>query len=163
MNALWTALIVSFFMISACKSVPKNRGPGYVPAALQCPTDMDPNCIGGSTAAIQVPIAPAAEQRTSAKKTNPFISGRCELIDAGDPKPRSCEGLRLIVRSTRDNEVRVARYNGYGFQIDDLNEGTDYRIEAIGRDQQRYDVKTDSPTLRPGQKTQVRVITVPRL
>lgn len=167
MNSIWMALIVSLATLSACKSVPKNRSDGYVPASLQCPTDTDPNCIGGSTAAVQVPIAPAAAKpesnvngRSSATKVNRFISGRCELVVTGQRKVQPCEGLRLVVRSTVDNEERIAKFDGYGFKIDDLKEGVDYRVEALA---DKYDVTTDTRTIKPGQKPKIRVMAKPRL
>jgi hypothetical protein len=162
-------LIAASAVFISCKSVHKNRTDDYVPANLQCPTDTDPSCVGASTAGVTVPLgsAPNAADTVSTEpgrphklKKNRYITGECQLVILGENQPRDCAGLRLQVRSTRDNEVRTAHVTGRGFKIDGLEDNTDYRIEALD---DRYDLSLDQKPLRAGQKPKITVKAKPRL
>ena len=146
-------LLVTSAVLMRCETTQKNRNVDYVPG---CVTETDPNCVGEVTGGIQIPLPQARDK--SKPKGKSTIFGQCELVVEGEDQTKPCDGIKLVVRSVRENEVRTATFDGYNFKIEDLNKDS-YNLEAASPN---YDVVTDTKALSPGQTVKIRVKARPK-
>src|SRR6185503_6466779 len=101
--------LIFLSLIAGCKAEQeKSRSESYVPAAQQCTTSTDSDCVGAATAGISIPLPEMGKKQ---------ISGKCEMVVAGEKIPRPCSDIQLIVRSSRENEVRNAIFDGENFRF----------------------------------------------
>lgn len=148
-------ILLSVFLIGGmgCAHIDKgHRNDGYTPAQIACPVPTDPTCVGEATAGIQIPI------RERATASNPLaddhtIVGRCEMYVGDEQTPRPCNQLKLVARSTRNNEARAIVVDGFTFRAANLA-GDSYRIESVSPD---FEVISDAKPLSPGQNVKIRV------
>jgi hypothetical protein len=154
---LKTSVFLLLATVVGCKStVEKNANNDSLPLRTDRTNELDPNWIGESSAMVQVPL-PQKPSKGAMKPENSIV-GHCEMMVVGESKPKPCNDIRLIVRSSRENEVRTAVIDGYNFKINDLNK-TNYGLEATSPN---YDITTDTKELSPGQDVKIRVNAKPR-
>jgi len=152
MKPIWFLLALTFGAVGCANTrIPKNRNDGYAPATVVCVDSTDPNCVGQATIGIATPI----------DKSKGAIFGRCEVWMEGEKAPRSCSQLQLVLKSSRDNEQKMAVVEGFNFQFVDLKQDS-YKL---GVSSENYDVQTDNDNLdalSPGQTVKIRVRAKPR-
>lgn len=149
--------LLAAVLLVGCKSEQKNRNNAYVPAAQQCVTDTDPQCVGAASAMMSVPLPEARDKSKPASENSIF--GKCVMQIDGENEVRPCDGIQLVVRSTRENEEKEAVFDGYDFKFEGLNQHT-YNLTA---NSQKYDLSTNAlTTLTPGQKVDIKVKAKPK-
>ena len=149
MRGLLAAFLFLVFtsLLLSCSGVSKNRRDDYQPAGLNCITPTDPSCVGAATAGVSMPIP-------SSKKELAKIFGRCELEVDGELRPRPCTGLKIVLRGTKENEVRTAEIDGYNIVFADLKEGETYElVDSTGTVQ----LEGNGTEVAPGQPIRIRV------
>jgi hypothetical protein len=146
---------VLLLTLVACKSPGKNeKSANYFPPEMECVGPQDPNCIGSATAGIQIPLP-------SMNPASRVISGQCEMIVEGEVKPRTCEELKVVLRSTRENQTRAVYFTGYGFKVkvDQLVPG-EYRLEASS---DKFEILNSDQAFKPNGPMKIRIRAKPRL
>ena len=94
----------------------------------------------------------------SLPRSETSIFGSCEMMVEGEKVARPCEGIKLVVRATKEGEVREAVFDGGNFKFEDLNQ-TDYLLRA---ESNKYEVLTEPQTLNPGSTVKVKIKARPR-
>lgn len=150
-----TLFVAPLVILIACKTTEKNRTDNYAPDSVTCVTDTDPKCVGAASAMVQIPLGDGEENSSIDKNS---VSGLCEMMIEGEQELRPCNDIKLVLRSTRENEVREAVIDGYNFHITDLSQNN-YNLEASSP---KYEIFTDKKQLAPGHKVKIRVRAKPK-
>jgi len=153
---LIVVVVIGLGILVRCATTGKNRADGYAPAAQQCVTETDQACVGGASAMVAIPLPHKRDK--SLPRTETSIFGSCEMLIEGEKVARPCEGIKLVVRATKENEVREAVFDGANFKFEDLNQ-TDYLLRA---ESNKYEVLTGPQALNPGSTVKVKIKARPR-
>lgn len=162
----WISLALSL-ILSACGSTSKNENAGQIPAAMECPADQDASqgCPSPSQPAIPLggtgstgPIPAKIEAAAKIRSRGQSIEGRCELHVAGEKSARSCAEVKVMVRSTKNGEMRDGVVDGFAVSFSDLHEKS-YKFLAQS---ENFEVTTSGAELKPGRRVLLKVKAKPR-
>jgi hypothetical protein len=153
---IWTAAAIAGIAFLIHCTTEKNRTDSYAPAAQQCVTETDPACVGGASAMASIPLPEKRDK--SLPKSETSIFGSCEMLIDGEKVTRPCEGIKLVLQATRENEVREAVFDGSNFKFEDLNQ-SHYTLQA---ESNKYEVITEPKTLNRGSTVKVKIKARPR-
>ncbi len=155
-------------ILPACGSSRKNGSAGQIPVAMECPASQDSSQGCPSPSNPTIPLDGGVNTATTVtdnkseaalrtKTRTQIIEGRCELWVKGDKAARSCDSIKVMVRSTEKGEMRDGVVDGFAITFPDLNEKS-YKVLAQSDEMK---IITPNLTVRPGKKVVLKLKATP--